>query len=162
MVEKTKKEYNRAIRLGRKLYCNLSCATYGKPALVKNFGLHVREILGNIRKPDELSPFRYYLSKARSTERKLWYGETNLTLDYLRDLWTNQLGICPYTGHYMELPISTQTANRKPSPTRASLDRIDSSKGYVQGNVEFVCQAVNLAKQSFSREQMISFFKRIE
>jgi hypothetical protein len=60
--------------------------------------------------------------------------------------------VCPYTGKKMSLGKET-------SPYSASLDRIDSSKGYMKGNVEFVCLAVNLAKQSFSREQMMTFFQ---
>lgn len=44
------------------------------------------------------------------------------------------------------------------TPYQASLDRIDSSRGYVKGNVEFVCLAVNFAKSTFSKEQMLEFF----
>lgn len=47
------------------------------------------------------------------------------------------------------------------SPYQASLDRIDSSKGYIEGNVEFVCLAVNYAKNGFSKEQMIEFFGKV-
>lgn len=42
---------------------------------------------------------------------------------------------------------------------KASLDRIDSSKGYIEGNVEFVCSAINLAKNNFSKEAMVSFLQ---
>lgn len=44
---------------------------------------------------------------------------------------------------------------------RASLDRIDSSKGYIKGNVEFVCYAINLAKNSFTRDEMKEFLKEV-
>jgi hypothetical protein len=37
-------------------------------------------------------------------------------------------------------------------PRRASLDRIDSSRGYVPGNVEWVCMFINYGKNSWSRE----------
>jgi hypothetical protein len=47
------------------------------------------------------------------------------------------------------------------SLTRASLDRIDSSKGYIKGNVEFVCLAINFAKNDFKKEEMKSFIKEI-
>jgi hypothetical protein len=35
-----------------------------------------------------------------------------------------------------------------------SVDRIDSSKGYVPGNVQLVCKWVNLAKQDYSNDDM--------
>ena len=55
------------------------------------------------------------------------------------------------------LKIST-----KNPPRKASLDRINSSKGYVKGNVEFVCSSINLAKNSFTREQMKEFLRSID
>ena len=44
----------------------------------------------------------------------------------------------------------------------ASLDRIDSSKDYLVGNVEIVCMAVNLAKNNFNKKDMIDFIKEIK
>jgi len=45
--------------------------------------------------------------------------------------------------------------------TSASLDRIDSSKGYIQGNVQFVAYGINLAKNNFSDADVISFLDSI-
>lgn len=36
-----------------------------------------------------------------------------------------------------------------------SLDRIDSNKGYVEGNVQWVHKDVNMMKQSYSNERFI-------
>lgn len=46
-------------------------------------------------------------------------------------------------------------------PAAASLDRIDSTKGYVKGNVQFVCRAINLAKSTFSDADMKNFIDNI-
>lgn len=43
----------------------------------------------------------------------------------------------------------------------ASLDRIDSSKGYVQGNVQWVHKTVNKMKMEMSQEIFIKFCKKI-
>jgi len=83
----------------------------------------------------------------------------DLDVEYLRQLWENQDGTCPYTKIRMLLPKTSGDSFR--SPKKASLDRIDSSKGYERGNVEFVCCAINLAKNSFTREQMKEFLKEI-
>jgi len=42
-----------------------------------------------------------------------------------------------------------------------SVDRIDSSKGYVPGNVQLVCKWVNLAKQDYSNEDMLAVLKEV-
>ena len=37
----------------------------------------------------------------------------------------------------------------------ASLDRIDSSKGYIEGNVQWVHKMVNMSKQQYTQEEFI-------
>ena len=43
----------------------------------------------------------------------------------------------------------------------ASLDRIDNSKGYVQGNVRFVSVMFNFARNKFSDEEVIEFAQAV-
>lgn len=38
---------------------------------------------------------------------------------------------------------------------------IDSSKGYIKNNVEFVCFGINLEKCNFTKEETISLIKEI-
>ena len=45
--------------------------------------------------------------------------------------------------------------------TRASLDRIDSNKGYIRGNVQFISTPINYMKNTMSDQQTKSFLKRI-
>lgn len=44
-----------------------------------------------------------------------------------------------------------------PSPWNASLDRIDNAKGYIQGNVRFITVMANLARSTFTDEQVLEF-----
>lgn len=161
--QKEKGEYNRSKKLGRKHFCQQACAS--------SFNNRVRDVsdatksqwisrLKSNNRQDEFSPFRYYRNKAVTKQRLEKYGESDLTLNYLKSLWESQNGICVYTGHKMDLPRNTKEHDKLHTPFSASLDRIDSSKGYVQGNVEFVCLAANYAKNKFDRQQMIDFFKR--
>jgi hypothetical protein len=64
----------------------------------------------------------------------------------------------------MELPTTPEWHRTKHNmnPRQPSLDRIDSSKGYIEGNVEFVCVSINYAKNGFSKQQMIDFIKEIK
>ena len=163
------KEYERQIGKGRvKFYCNLSCAAKDNVALVKQaeyskthpteFNLKVRDIPRIRTNPP--NPFKYYIRKIRQrlkgnlTQRNI---EFNLSDSDLQKIWEKQKGICPYTQKDMCFPSIGQSG----LPYQASLDRIDSSKGYTIENVEFVCLCVNYAKNGFSKEQMLAFFKGI-
>lgn len=110
---------------------------------------------------DQYSPFKYSLNKARSRSKSR--GEiTDLTLEYLKQIWEDQKGLCSYTSIKMEMPRSCQDEDIKKSPTKLSLDRIDPNIGYVKGNVEFVCYCVNVMKNDFTKEQMVDFINQIK
>lgn len=157
--EKTKSEYNRSKKLNRPHFCGLACTALYRN---KNWSSEdrkrqcypIKKHSNNAR--DEYSPFRKFLQKGRAS---LLIHKCDIDVVYLKELWEKQNGICPYTGIKMILPETT-THNVR-SPKKASLDRIDSSKEYVRGNVEFVCCAVNLAKNSFTRDEMKEFFSEI-
>lgn len=149
------KEHRRCSKKGISIACGKSCAASLRNKIhskgnAKNF--HGKVGKGR----DEYSPYRYYLGKAKT---RIAYGSTDLTLEYLKELWIKQNGICPYTKKKMNIGDTINNSQIKAkTPYQASLDRIDSSKGYIQGNVEFVCLGVNLAKASFPKEQMVEFF----
>jgi hypothetical protein len=169
-VIKPKKEVDRRIRDGKnKFYCNNTCSSKENPGILKGqeysktHPVETRERLLKLstNRQDEFSSFKYFIQKTKSKNRTK-YGSSDLSLQYLKNLWEKQNGICPYTGYQIELPKNTQDFNKKGSPKKASLDRIDSSKGYVEGNVEFVCLAANWAKNGFTKEQMLDFFQNIK
>tara|TARA_R110000868_G_scaffold154180_7_gene380252 strand:- start:6379 stop:6891 length:513 start_codon:yes stop_codon:yes gene_type:complete len=78
------------------------------------------------------------------TKAKLRTKEFLLTPHDLSVIWEKQEGRCAYT----KLPLLA-TANQF---NTASLDRIDSSKGYVVGNVQLVCAAINKMKQEYTED----------
>lgn len=47
------------------------------------------------------------------------------------------------------------------NPYGASVDRIDSDLGYIEGNVQFVCYAVNLMRSNWNMNVFKSFIKAI-
>jgi endogenous inhibitor of DNA gyrase (YacG/DUF329 family) len=158
--EKRTADYNRTERIGERHFCSRSCSVIRgnkemSPERRIQCGEQIKKFADN--RKDEFSPFREFVRRTRLKDRIKSYGKGNVDSIYLKNLWEIQDGICPYTGIKMILP--QKLSNR--SPKKASLDRIDSSKGYVQGNVEFVCQAINLAKNSFSKEDMKKFISEI-
>lgn len=45
--------------------------------------------------------------------------------------------------------------------TNISIDRINSSLGYVRGNVQFVCDVVNRMKQDLSQVELVLWCRRV-
>lgn len=63
---------------------------------------------------------------------------------------------CPYLG--VELIFNVGNHN---SPNYFSIDRIDSSKGYVKGNVQIISHLANAMKNQATKEQLITFSQNI-
>lgn len=129
---KEKKEYDRWIRKGKtNFYCGLGC--------------HYKH-----REPESDAPFKLIFKHSRrnAVTRKHSFS---LSVDYIKQLWEEQNGKCAYTG----VPLVLPTYLYESSPRKASLDRIDSTRGYEEGNVEFVCVFVNLGKNGFTKQEVI-------
>lgn len=144
----------RTVKLGKKAFCSRSCSTtYRNRHMPKEFyqqnAPRMRKLAGNKR--DEFSPFRHFICQCHSRHRAC-----DFDVQYLKELWDTQHGVCPYTGFDMELSRKSNSLNQ------ASLDRIDSTKEYLKGNVEFVCLFINLAKNKFSREDVVEFMKKLK
>ncbi len=149
-------EVRRNARLGRPTYCSRSCA--GK-ANFRNIpaGSSRWDHLPKGSKGDHLSPFRACYNVARNRAR-LNQREFTLTLNDMMEQWLRQGGRCPYTGWELILPKSTTEYNHfSRRPQNASLDRKDSSQGYVPENIQFVSLMANYAKSDFSHEEMLDF-----
>jgi hypothetical protein len=137
--QKDLKEYNRQIRKNQNynFFCSLNCSN---------------------SKLDEYSSFRNFISTAKKNakQKKL---EFNLDVEFLKELWETQSGKCFYTKLPMLL-FPTKSKNEF-KPESASLDRVDSSKGYIKGNVRFVCLTINYAKNSFDEKDFVKFLDKI-
>lgn len=158
-ADKPTTEYNRNIKLGRNSFCSRSCAViYGNIHRSHEYSKseanieHLKSVSNNHR--DEYTPFRYTLRNAKKR-----FQDFDLDLEYLKELWETQQGICPYTKIKLLLPEYKTTI--EDARVRASLDRIDSSKGYIKGNVQFISTSINYMKNDLSHEETIEFLKTI-
>lgn len=93
------------------------------------------------------------------THAKVRKIEFNLDIDYLWNLFKQQSGLCAYSGQ--KLVFSKNDTDFGHGKTTASVDRIDSSKGYIEGNVQWVHKDVNFMKYQFSHEHFITMCKTI-
>jgi hypothetical protein len=145
---KAQSEFKRNEKIGRLSFCSKRCAI-SYQCLNKEY--HLLKYSGNIsymknsKKPrnvkDEYSPFRDFVRRANKRKHFV-----DIDVIYLKELWESQEGKCPYTKIKLEF-TSNINNNFYSSP---SLDRIDSSKGYIKGNVQFVSMPINYMKHTMS------------
>lgn len=73
----------------------------------------------------------------------------NLTEEYLKDLLNSQNNKCSYTGIEFSKTL------------KPSLDRIDSNKGYIKGNVQFILFEVNRMKTDLDEKRFLELCKLV-
>lgn len=141
------KEQVRSQKLGRPAFCSRSCSGHHH---LNNLGAHsgvgdtayLKKYAGN--RKDGFTGFRYYLRKAKAR-----YPDSDVTLEDIKAQWELQDGCCSYTG----IPLILKEKRKDEKDYQiASLDRIDSSKSYDKGNVQFVSFSINLMKGVMSDE----------
>jgi hypothetical protein len=151
-------EVRRNNKIGRKNFCSLNCsATYYE--VLKNFyGQHNENL--KIIKCDEYTKFREYLRriKIRQKEKNI---ECTITLDDLLTQWTSQKGLCVYTGVELKHKSNRKNECGCNYNNTASLDRIDSKKGYIKGNIQFISISANHTKNNMTHQEMLDFCKII-
>jgi hypothetical protein len=85
--------------------------------------------------------------------------EFNITIEYAWELFLQQNRKCALSG--VDIKFKDMYTGRRRYYSSASLDRIDSSKGYIPGNVQWVHKDVNRMKQEFDQEYFIGMCKLI-
>ena len=154
-------EVNRARRLNRKVVCSRRCACiHGNKVSPHGTAAH----LDPANRLDKWSPFRYYTKVARQRTvawkrqiRNPRHYEMDLTPEYLKELWERQKGECYHTGWNLVLADMVSGWREGHTPKSASLDRIDTKKGYVMGNVEFVAYIYNQCKHDWGGADVLEF-----
>lgn len=84
--------------------------------------------------------------KGKAMLRKIPF---NLSLEYLWNLFLQQNGKCAITGDDLG------------SIREASLDRIDSSLGYIENNVQWVTKQANKCKHILSMKELYEFSQKV-
>ncbi|CAB4129304.1 hypothetical protein UFOVP112_402 [uncultured Caudovirales phage] len=92
--------------------------------------------------------------------------EITVTLDYVYSVGVKQDWKDPYTGDKLEFERGgnwgmTTSLGTSSNPNSCSIDRINSSLGYVPGNIQLVSAKTNLAKGNMSSKEFIQFCKKV-
>lgn len=78
----------------------------------------------------------------------------DLTIEDVWSLYEKQQGVCALSG----LPIAWSPVGNCHT---ASIDRVDSKKGYTTCNTQLLHKDVNMMKQSFSQEQFVALCRSV-
>ncbi len=73
-----------------------------------------------------------------------------ITMEYAWNLFLKQHKKCALTGLALSFPKDARDTSHN-----ASLDRIDSTKGYVEGNVQWVDKRINFMKTTLENQEFI-------
>jgi hypothetical protein len=131
---------------------NSSCGCFSKKGVAHHQWTGVGEISGDF----------WYMHIVRSANgskngnkvRKP--KELTLTIQKAWDLFLEQRRNCALSGVTLTFP-----KKGKDKSYTASLDRIDSSKGYVLGNVQWIHKDINIMKNKFDNEYFINVCREV-
>lgn len=134
----------------------------------------------SIRRNEHKSCGCFFKNKEYRTKNKHWNGyedihgkwfsglkrgaksrghEFNITIEYIWDLYVEQGKKCALTGR--DLVFAQSSKGFQNGCTTASLDRIDSTIGYIKGNVQWVHKDVNLSKQRLNNVDFIQLCQEV-
>jgi len=82
--------------------------------------------------------------------------ELTLTMEQAWELFLKQDRKCALSGTKLQFPKRSKNKS-----WTASLDRIDSSKGYILGNVQWVHKDINIMKNRFDNQYFIEICKLV-
>ncbi len=91
--------------------------------------------------------------KSRAKRRKI---EFDIDIKYIWDLFVEQNKKCALSG----IPIRFGRADYR-AETTASLDRIDSDKGYIKENIQWVHKAINIMKNDLPEDIFIGICSQV-
>jgi hypothetical protein len=145
--EKPLTEIRRNEKLNRPNFCSRKCVGQNN---VKNFGdrknnYDISKHSGN--RIDDYTRFKYHYRTIKSR-----FKQVEVTIQDLKEVWDNQNGICEFSG--VKLILSSYSKIQKNPIYSASLDRIDSSKGYTKDNIRWVSRAINYMKNTMSDDMV--------
>lgn len=93
---------------------------------------------------------RLYAATIRASNKNL---PIDINLDFLLKCWIKQNGLCFYTKKPLSLEINNQD--------KVSIDRLDSSKGYLQDNIVLCRNVINYIKNDLSIDSFKELVKDI-
>ncbi len=137
---KENREIKRSQKRGHKNCCSRNCSSKLGAPRTKGFWFYVNAC------------------RNRAKRKSLPF---NLSTKYLESIFEKQKGRCAITNLNMNMNSCLKSGNEK-DLFYASVDRIDNTKGYIEGNVQFVCLGFNYMRNSVTLEKAIEFIRKLK
>lgn len=120
--------------------------------------------IDSMKKGTELINGQYFYQIRHNAELRGIYFD--ITPQDLHDLWINQKGKCAISGISIQLPVKKKAYKEDGKQTihyfgNASVDRIDSLKGYKKENIQWVLSKINIMKMETPQDEFIQLCKLI-
>lgn len=171
IVSKTGKEYKRSLEDVKCPRCNREYTRAYKSNYTSKVCKICSQLENNHKKAfngcatiGELTGSFYNATKQRAKYRNI---EFNVSKEFLWNLFLEQNKKCALSG----IPLKLLTFNKwsdtgksrhyDTSMINASLDRIDSDKGYTEDNVQWIHKVVNIMKNTLAENDFIYFCKKV-
>lgn len=175
--EKSFEEFNKA--KGRKdglnPYCKACCREYRNVNREKILAQKKAHYYENVEILREKNRQKYQKNKGRYRQSQVdYYSDPNNWLKRMlmkskerarevgleHNLTIEDLPNPPKTCPYLNIEL-TYCLGKGQLPSNASLDRIDSEKGYVKGNVQIISRKANTMKNNASNKELLEFAKNV-
>ncbi len=98
-----------------------------------------------------------WIALLTNTARHRSQVPSDLDTSYMLDLWHKQEGKCYYSG----LDLHVHKYGDKRRPLSPSIDRVDSQKGYIKGNVVWSAWICNAGKSTLSVQGYIQICRMV-
>lgn len=95
-------------------------------------------------------------TRKRAKKKEMEY---NLTNKFIHKVYHKQNGLCALSNMKMNTESGHETY--RVNPYRISIDRIVSSKGYTQDNIQLVCAKINSMKNEMDQDEFIEICGQI-
>lgn len=139
--------------------------------IADKFGYSHTTVLKNLRRLEILPRNKYLAVQAKDRYKTISDSQFKnimscasirninfeVTKEYVYQLYLSQDKICAISGVEITLPMNYLELSC--GSFTASLDRIDSSKGYTEGNLQWVHKKINIMKQDMSDNEFIAWCK---
>jgi hypothetical protein len=99
------------------------------------------------------------VSKTRYSAREVRGLDFNIDIEYVMQLLEQQKGKCALTGWALEFTRGGSWDGK--NPRGATMDRINSSKGYIRGNIQLVCGMPNVIKAHLDQQTFVDMCKAV-
>jgi hypothetical protein len=99
---------------------------------------------------------------SRAANRGELSQDIDVSLDYLFKIGEDQKWKCKFTGIPLEFTRGGTTwLGKWCNPNSCTIDRIDSNKGYIKGNIQFITWKANCIKTNVNDAEFIEFCKLV-